>query len=187
MTFSISATPLSWCRFHTASKIHKSEGGKGTLALIHTLVKSSDMKWYIQIKNAAALTNTLPRSAGGTGCQQWFLIFLFQVVHESDRSWQQWGVFHHGICQFLSLSSGLHLNLSSRQPTWRDISENDISFLWWPRKSRQWKNLCELLLSFIKQKLYDQARLQNDLFNLSHIHWKGESLLSVYRLQSIYK
>ena len=86
------------------------------------------------IKNAAALTNTLPRSAGGTGCQQWFLIFLFQVVHESDRSWQLTGSVSPWHMQFLSLSSGRHWNLLSRQPIWKTLVRMTFSSCGGPGK-----------------------------------------------------
>lgn len=86
------------------------------------------------IKNAAALTNTLPLSAGGTGCQQWFLIFLFQVVHESDRSWQLMGSVSPWHMQFLSLSSGLHWNLLSRQPIWKTLVRMTFSSCGCPGK-----------------------------------------------------
>lgn len=53
-------------------------------------------------------SHTLPPSAGGTAGRQWFWIFPFQVVRESDRSWRQMGSVSPWHMQFLWLSFGLH-------------------------------------------------------------------------------
>lgn len=91
-------------------KIHKSEG-KRHFTFIHTLVKSSDMKWYIQLRMLLPSQTLYLGQQAVQGCQQWFWFSCSRWSMNQTDLGNWWGVFHHGICEFLSLSSGLHWNL----------------------------------------------------------------------------